>query len=87
MLDHTTNWPRLYASAALVGAGAGLLLSLGALPSAPDWPAGWGSVTTGPIGTIVIPVAGGALVAVVLAAVAHAGVRLQLRRGSKSDAG
>jgi len=32
-------------------------------------------------------VAGGALVAVALAAVAHLGVRLQLRRGSKSDAG
>jgi hypothetical protein len=80
MLDPTTNWPRLYAVAALLGAGFGLLLSLGALPSAPDWPEGWGLPATGRIRTIVMPIAGGALVGLVLAAVAHLGVRYQLRR-------
>jgi hypothetical protein len=84
MLDETTNWPRLYSLAALIGAGAGLLLSLGGLPSAPDWPAGWGMETTSSIATFVIPVAGGALLGVALAAAAHLGVRYQLRRRSKS---
>jgi hypothetical protein len=80
MLHERTNWPRLYAVAVLLGAGAGLLLSLGGLPFAPDWPAQWGVDPTSRIVTIVVPVAGGALVGLVLAAAAHLGVRLQLRR-------
>jgi hypothetical protein len=84
MLD-PTNWPRLYAVAALLGAGFGLLLSLGALPSAPDWPAEWGVPATGRIRTIVMPIAGGAIVGLVLAAVAHLGVRYQLRRRASRD--
>ena len=84
MLDETTNWPRLYAIAALIGAGSGSLLSLGGLPSAPDWPGGWGMETTSRIATLVVPVAGGALLGVALAAAAHLGVRYQLRRRSKS---
>ena len=81
MLDERTNWPRLYAGAVLLGAGFGLLLSLGVLPSAPEWPAGWGAPTSRML-TIVVPVAGGALVGLILAAASHLGVRLQLRRRS-----
>lgn len=80
MLDERTNWPRLYATAALLGAGFGLLLSLGALPSAPDWPTGWGMDSPGRMAMIVVPIAGGAVVGLVLAAAAHLGVRIQLRR-------
>jgi hypothetical protein len=83
MLDATTNWARLYSMAALLGAGFGLLLSIGALPSAPDWPADWGVETTSPSRTLILPVISGALVGLVLAGVAHLGVRYQLRRGSK----
>ncbi len=80
MLDERTNWPRLYAGAVLLGAGFGLLLSLGVLPSAPEWPADWAMDSTSRVSTIVVPVAGGALVGLILAAAAHLGVRLQLRR-------
>jgi hypothetical protein len=83
MLDERTSWPRLYATAAVLGAGFGLLLSLGALPSAPDWPAAWGMEPAGRMTTFVVPLAGGALVGLILAAAAHIGVRLQLRRQSE----
>jgi hypothetical protein len=66
----------------LLGAGFGLLLSLGVLPSAPEWPDGWGVNATSRWSAIVIPVAGGALVGLLLAGVAHLGVRYQLRRRS-----
>ena len=82
MLDERTNWPRLYATAVLLGAGVGLLLSLGALPSAPEIPAQWAAEPPSRWVAIVVPVAGGALVGLVLAAAAHVGVRLQLRRRS-----
>jgi hypothetical protein len=80
MLDERTDGPRLYATAVLLGAGFGLLLSLGVLPSAPDWPAEWGDGPASPMLTVVVPIAGGALVGLALAAAAHIGVRLQLRR-------
>ena len=80
MLEEGTNWPRLYALAVLLGAGLGLFLSLAAPPSAPDWPAEWRVGATGPILSIIVPVAGGALVGLVLAAASHAGVRIHLRR-------
>jgi len=82
MLDERTNWPGLYASAVLLGGGFGLFLSLGMLPSAPDWPSEWGVEPTNRMLTIVVPVVGGALVGLVLAAAAHIGVRYQLRRRS-----
>lgn len=87
MLHDRTNWPRLYATATLLGAGFGLLLSLGVLPSAPEWPEDWAVDPTSRIITIVVPVAGGALVGLVLAAAAHLGVRLQLRRRSSRGTG
>lgn len=83
MLDATTNWPRLYSTAALLGAGFGLLMSIGALPSAPDWPAEWGVQPTSPARTLLVPVISGAIVGLVLAGVAHLGVRYQLRRGPR----
>ena len=87
MLDETTNWPRLYATAVALGGGFGLLLSLGVLPSAPEWPDGWGAATTSRWTAIVIPVAGGAFVGLVLAAAAHLGVTFQLRRRSRDGTG
>jgi hypothetical protein len=87
MLDPGTNWPRLYAMAVLLGAGFGLLLSLGILPSAPAWPDGWSTDATSRWSSIVIPAAGGALIGLVLAAAAHLGVRLQLRRRSRLGRG
>lgn len=87
MLDERTNWPRVYSTAVLLGAGFGLLLSLGALPSAPDWPSRWGVDPSSRIVTIVVPVAGGTLVGLVLAAAAHIGVRFQLRRRSTRGIG
>ena len=74
MLGEQTNWPRLYATAVMLGGGLGLLSSLGLLPSAPDWPA-------------VVAIAGGALTGLLLAAASHVGVRLQLRRRSSRRLG
>jgi hypothetical protein len=69
MLNERTNWPLLYGIAVLLGAGFGLLVSLRVLPLAPEGPA-------------VVFIVGGALVGLVLAAAAHIGVSLQLRRRS-----
>jgi hypothetical protein len=65
-----TNWLRLYFIAALIGAGFGLILSLGVLAFDPGWPAGWS-------------VLGGALLGVLLAGASHLGVTCQLRRMSR----
>jgi hypothetical protein len=78
-----TNWRRLYGIAALIGAGFGLLLSLGALPFAPEWPGGWGLGDLGPAGRVMVPVLGGALLGVLFAGAAHLGVTCQLRRWSR----
>ncbi len=78
-----TNWPRLYCIAALIGAGFGLLLSLGALPFAPEWPGGWDIAETGPV-RIFVPIVGGGLVGVVLAGASHLGVTYQLRQRAGS---
>lgn len=82
MPEQPTNWRQLYSMAVILGAGFGLLLSVGGVPSAPDWPADWGSTTTSPLAGVLIPVAGGALVGLILAGAAHLGVRYQLRRRS-----
>jgi hypothetical protein len=70
MRDERTNWPGLYAIAGFLGAVFGLLGSLGILPSAPDWPA-------------LVSIAGGAIMGLILAAAAHLGVTLQLRRRAR----
>ena len=74
MLNERTNWPRLYSTAVLLGVGFGLLVSLRLLPLAPEWPA-------------VLLIVGGALVGLILAAAAHVGVSLQLRRRSSGGSG
>jgi len=87
LLDERTNWPRLYAIAILLGAGFGLLLSLGFLPYAPNWPGEWGMDPTSPLVTLIVPVAGGALVGLVLAAAAHLGVHYQVSRRASRGSG
>lgn len=67
MLDERTNWRGLYGVAAVLGGGVGFLGSLGVLPSAPHWPP-------------LVSIAGGVVIGVALAAAAHLGVTLQLRR-------
>ena len=69
MLGEQTNWPRLYATAVLLGAGFGLLA--GVLS----------------VGAALVSIAGGALMGLLLAAAAHLGVRLQLRRRSSRGLG
>jgi hypothetical protein len=83
MIDENTNWPRLYGIAALIGAAFGLLLSLGALPFAPEWPGGGDMAQPGPLGRILVPVVGGALLGVLFAGASHLGVTCQLRRWSR----
>jgi hypothetical protein len=86
MLDENTSWPRLYVAAALIGAGAGLLLALNWLPYAPQWPEEWGIGSRSVLTLVVLPIAGGGLAGVLLAAAAHLGVRRQLnRRARRSD--
>lgn len=87
MLQDLTNWRRLYGTAALVGAAFGLLLALGILPTARQWPGDWGFEAGSPVAAILLPVAAGVLVALVLTAAAHLGARWQLRRRSKSGPG
>jgi hypothetical protein len=84
MEDRRSRWPRLYATGLIAGAAVGLLLSLGASPQAPDWPAEWGVNETSRWNAIVYPVAGGALVGLLLAAASHLGAAIQLRRRSNS---
>ena len=80
MIDEKTSWPRLYGIAALIGAGFGLLLSLGAMPSVPEWPNAWSAERISPVAAVLLTVAGGTLVGVLFAGAAHLGVRYQLRR-------
>jgi hypothetical protein len=87
MLDRITSWPRHYAAAALAGAAAGLLLSMGAMPSAPDWPDQWELGMRSGIAALLVPVVGGAVIGLLLAGAAHFGVRTQLRRDSRSRPG
>ena len=80
MIHDRTDWRRLYAVAALLGGGFGLLLALGLLPAAPAWPEGWGLSPISAGLALLLPPAAGALVGLALAAMAHLGVRWQLRR-------
>lgn len=82
MLNETTDWRRLYATAAGIGLGMGLLLALDLLPSAPAWPSEWGIRSRSVLVTVLLPIAGGSVVGVLLAGVAHLGVRHQLNRAS-----
>jgi hypothetical protein len=79
------HWGRLYAAATLAGAGLGLLVALEALPYIPPQLTAWMRRVSDPVAAAVV-VLGGALVGLVLAAVAHLGVHWQLRQRRMSDA-
>ena len=81
MFDDNTNWRRLYAAAALAGAGVGVLLALGLLPATPHQVTAWIRRVDN---KVLVPVISGALVGLTLTAVAHLGVRWQLRGHSDS---
>ena len=84
MRDNRLNWPRLYLAATLAGAALGLLVALGVVPEIPDQLTGWLRTVDRVVGVSVLFLGGGA-VGFVLAAVAHLGVRWQLRRRAAGD--
>jgi hypothetical protein len=84
--NEATNWRRLYAAAALAGAGVGLLVVLGTLPATPHQVTTWIRGVDRLVAWLVC-LTGGALVGLALTAVAHLGVTWQLRRRSKPGAG
>jgi hypothetical protein len=87
MLNEATNWRRLYIAATLAGAGVGVLLVLGVLPVVPQQLTTWVGTVNSKAVALLTPIAGGALIGFALAAVAHLGVRWQLRQRSKPGAG
>ena len=84
--DTVTNWPRLYTGAAVAGAGVGLLVALEALPAIPLQVTAWVRSFDNKLVALLLPLTGGALFGLALAAVAQLGVVLQLRRRSKPGA-
>ena len=85
MRDDRLNWPRLYLAATLAGAALGVLVALGVVPEIPDQLTGWLRTVNRMAGVSVL-LLGGAVVGFVLAAVAHLGVRWQLRRRAGDSA-
>jgi hypothetical protein len=82
MIGEPLKWHRLYAAAALAGAGAGLFVVLGLFPATPPQVTAWiQGFENEAVAWLLILVAG-ALIGLALAAVAHIGVTLQLRRRS-----
>lgn len=77
-----TNWPRLYRGAALAGAVLGLLVALRLLPAIPPQVIAWLESFDSRALAILASILAGALVGLVLTAVAHFGVAWQLRRRS-----
>ena len=75
-----TNWPRLYRGAALAGAVLGLLVALRLLPAIPPQVIAWLESFDSSALAILTSILAGALVGLVLTAVAHFGVAWQLRR-------
>jgi uncharacterized membrane protein YdfJ with MMPL/SSD domain len=84
MQDNRLNWPGLYLAVTFAGAALGLLVALGVLPEIPDQLTGWLRTVNRIVGVSVL-LLGGAAVGFVLAAVAHLGVRWQLRRHAAGD--
>jgi hypothetical protein len=74
----------LYAAAALAGTGVGVLLVLGLLPAIPPQVTAWIRGVDDKVLAVLVPIVSGALMGLVLAAVAHLGVVWQLRWRGKS---
>jgi hypothetical protein len=73
-------------TATLAGATLGVLLALGALPAVPQQVTTWVRSADNKVVPLLALVAGGALIGLSVTAVAHVGIRWQLRR-SKAGAG
>jgi hypothetical protein len=86
MPSDTTNWRQLYVAATLAGAGLGVLLFVGALPAVPHRLTTWIDSVNNRAVALLVSVAGGAVIGCALAAIAHLGVRWQLRQRSKPGA-
>jgi uncharacterized membrane protein YdfJ with MMPL/SSD domain len=86
MDPNTLNWSRLYLAATLAGAGLGLLVLLGVAPQIPDQLTNWRRSVNDAVAMPLVLI-GGAAVGFALTAIAHLGVRWQLRQRMKSDGG
>ena len=80
IFDEPIRWRRLYAAAALAGALAGLLVVLGVFPATPPQVTAWIRSFDNESVALLLTVISGALIGLALTAVAHLGVRWQLRR-------
>ena len=78
------RWSRLYAGATLAGACLGLLVVFEVIPYIPPQLSSWMRSGDTEVAGLTIVVSG-ALVGFFLTAIAHLGVRWQLRRSSSAD--
>ncbi len=82
MAGEPLKWPRMYAAAAIAGAFAGLCVVLGLFPATPPQVTAWIRGVDNEFLALLLVLVSGALIGLALAAVAHLGVILQLRRRS-----
>jgi hypothetical protein len=80
--EEPIRWHRLYTGAALAGAGAGLFVALGIFPATPDQVIAWVRSFDDHLIGLIAAMLFGAVIGLTLTAVAHLGVRWQLRRRS-----
>lgn len=78
--DRPFRWRRMYAAAALAGAGAGLFVVLGLFPATPPQVTAWIRSFNNEFVALLATLLSGAVIGLLLTAVAHLGVRWQLRR-------
>ncbi|HYF40531.1 MAG TPA: hypothetical protein VD930_12630 [Gemmatimonadales bacterium] len=76
------RWSRLYKAAALAGALAGLAVVLGLFPATPPQVTAWIRNFDNELAALTATMLAGAIVGLLLTAVAHLGVSWQLRRRS-----
>ena len=82
MIGEPLKWRWLYTAAAFAGAGAGLFVVLGLFPATPPQVTVWIRGFENEAVALLLILVAGALIGLALAAVAHLGVTLQLRRRS-----